>query len=45
VEVGNLLLQAFTEIASTEPTEITFTNRSTVTLSVYWLNYQGRRAF
>jgi Zn-dependent protease len=28
-----------------EPTEITFTNRTTLPLSLYWLNYQGKRAF
>jgi len=32
-------------VASTEPTEITFINHGTVPLNVYWLNYQGTRAF
>jgi VHL beta domain len=32
-------------VASTDPTEIMFTNHSTVKLSVYWLNSEGRRSF
>jgi von Hippel-Lindau disease tumor supressor len=32
-------------VSGGDPAEITFTNHSKATLSVYWLNYQGQRAF
>jgi Zn-dependent protease len=32
-------------ISGGEPADITFANHSAVTLSVYWLNYEGQRAF
>ncbi len=45
-DVGCAREGSIRSIASTEPTEITFSNhRSTMIVDLYWLNYQGRRSF